>query len=479
MRAPMATSAASPLVLGLPEKKAHNVYQEPNPGDPNRPYVLVEAPGSLQRHAFADACRGMWQADGHADGKVLIAQGTTLSTYDPATDTAGALTGTIAGSDFGDFAFTESEGFGLFNGGLYVSDGTAIAAVSDGDFATLLSDAGATEFSSLATLGQRGLFTFKNRFGFTDVLDMDSTSALSYYTPESSPDAIVAGRVVGEFYYIFGTQTIEVWAQTGDADDPFSLQDGLTQQVGCLCRDGIVRADNTLFFIDDGCNPRRLGQGGSQIINPNDPWVADILKAAGAANIRGKIYSDKTHEFVAWRTPNGEVVHDILTSQWHTRGTNQTPTSRYTAMVQAGTRVFVCDDDGQFDELSRDYASESMPNASTMGTEIAREFTAYLSNVPKRKAIKTVRVEVAMGVGLSAGQGANPVIQMRQSFDGGNTWTSWNSKPLGAQGEYGKRGPTWRRRGRVKDKGVVFHFLKTDPVKEAYLGVPVNEDQAA
>ena len=606
-RAALATSAASALVTGLQVKKCHNVFVEPNPTDPVRKMALVEAPGSMVRTDFAGACRGMWQADGHASGAVLIAQGATLSTFDPSTNTASSLTGTIAGTDRGDFAFTESEGFFLFNGQPYVSDGSLIRRASDGilsdpalaigsttanvataaftysidgityskgavaagtapgndvvplglygavaldissagtitaveapanstgyasaalaaaalpdvangyvrigcvtasksdgaftfgttalnaanttvaytdstantGFTDLLTDAEVSSFTSVATMGQRGLFTFGPRFGFTAVLDLSSTTALNYYTAESSPDSLVAGRVVGELYYLFGTQTIEAWAQTGDSDDPFSLQPGLTQQVGCFCRDGIVRADNTLFFIDEAGNPRRLGQGASTIINPEDPWVSTLLREAGASDIIGFTYQDRGHLFVGWRTSNGCVIYDALTQQWHTRGTNLTDTWRYTAVVTAGTRTFVCDADGAFDELSRNYTSEHMADANTMGTEIVREFTAYMATQSGRQAVKTVKLECAKGVGLATGQGSDPVVSMRQSKDGGNTFTSWNSKGIGAQGQYSTR-TIWRRRGRAKDQGIVFHFLKSDPVKTAYLGVVVNEDQ--
>lgn len=478
MRAALATSAASALVLGLPAKRCHNVYVEPNPTDPVRKVALVEAPGTLAREDFAGAIRGMWQADGHASGKVLVAQGTTLSTFDPATNTDGSLTGTIAGTDWGDFAFTESEGLGLFNGQPYVSDGSAIAAASDPAFADLLTDAGVSSFTSVAAIGQRGLLTYGPRFAFTDVLDVGTTTALSYYTAESSPDNLVAGRVVGELYYLFGSQTIEPWAQTGNSDDPFSLQPGMTQQVGCFCRDGIIGADNTLFFIDEAGNPRRLAQGSSPILNPEDPWVTDLFRLAGASNIRGMTYQDRAHVFVGWRTPLGCVVYDVLTQQWHTRGTLNTDTWRWTAVVTAGTRTFVGDADGVFDELSRDYTSEHMANVSTMGTEIVREFTAIAPGLPSRIAINTVRLESAKGVGLSAGQGSDPIIRMRFSIDGGNTWSPWRERPLGVQGRYDQ--PTiWRRCGRAGRQDMVFQFSKSDPVKEAYLGVVINEDEAA
>ena len=609
MRAALATSAASALVLGLPQKKCHNLYVEPNPNDPVRKIALVEAPGTLAREDFAGAVRGMWQADGHASGKVLIAQGTTLSTFDPATNTDSSLTGSIAGTDWGDFAFTETEGFGLFNGQPYVSGGTTIRRASDGlqddpnlvigstpanvatgafdysiagvayskgavvagtapgndvvplglygavaldidaagtitaieapanatgyatavlaaaalptvvstrvrigyvtasksdgtftfgttslaaanttvaytdsatntGFADLLTDADVASFTSVDALGQRGLLTFGPRFAFTDVLNVTSISALNYYTAESSPDTLIAGRVVGELYYLFGSQTIEPWAQTGNSDDPFSLQPGMTQQVGCFCRDGIIRADNTLFFIDEAGNPRRLGQGSSPILNPEDPWVSDLLRLAGAENIRGIMYQDRAHVFVGWRTPIGTVIYDVLTQQWHTRGTLNSDTWRYTAIVTAGTRTFVADADGIFDELSRDYTSEHMADASTMGTEIVREFTAIAPALPNRIAINTVRLESAKGVGLAAGQGSDPIVRMRFSVDGGNTWSPWRDRPLGVQGRYDQ--PTiWRRCGRAGRQDMVFWFSKSDPVKEAYLGVVINEDEAA
>lgn len=475
MRVPLALSAASIVVPGLPEKRCHNVYPEPFPNDPQRQTVLVEAAGSLKRNSYGSACRGMWQWDGFASGRILVAQGATLSTYDPATNAASSLTGTLGASDRGDFAVTETQGFGLFGGQLYYSDGSTIQLVTDADFATLLTDGGVSAFSSVACLGQRGLFTYGPRFGFTDVLNVNSTTALSYYTAESSPDNLIAGRVLGELYVLYGTRTIEFWAQSGDADDPFGMQPGMTQQVGCACRDGIVATDNSHYFVDDAFNVRRLGQGSSEIVS--EPWVSKALRSAGASDILGWSYQDAGHIFVGWRTSSGCYVYDVLTQQWHTRGTNLLATWRYTDVVTAGARVFVCDGTGQFDELSRDYTSESMANASTMGTEIIREFTAYLSQAPQSSAITTLRLESAKGVGLASGQGSSPVVRLRTSIDGGNTWTSWRERSLGVQGAYNQRS-VWTRLGRTQLSGMVMHFLKSDPVKCAYLGVVVNEDAA-
>lgn len=606
MKAAFAFSAAKPIVPGLPEKFCHNVHAEPNPTDPQRPAILLETPGSLRRNTFAFACRGMWQADGHAGGKALIGQGTTLSTFSPVDNTVSSLTGSIAGTDRGDCAFTEQQAMFLFNGQPYVSDGTYIRRASDGvtvdpnlaigstpanvatgafsysidgtiynktavaagtapgndvvplglygavaldidaagtitaieaplnatgyatasdasnalptvlttrvrigyvtasksdgaftfgttslaaanttvaytdsavntGFTDLLTDHGQTVFTSVAAVGQRFLLTYGSRFCFTDVLDGFSTDVLSYYTAESSPDALIAGRVVSNVYYLFGTKTIEPWVQSGDSTDPFAVQEGLIQQVGAICRDGIISADNTLFFIDDGYSPRRLGAGASQIINLKDPWVTDLLKSAGATSILGRTYQDRAHTFVMWRTPSGCPVYDGMTEQWHTRGTLNTDTWRYTDMVEGFARVFVCDATGQFDELSRDYLSESMTNTTTMGTEIQRILTAVLPTDRARMDVSTVNMDCAKGVGLVSGQGSDPVIEMRYSTDNGNTWSAWRSRSLGVMGAYSQN-TIWRRCGRTRNQGMIFQFRKSDPVRTAYLGVAINED---
>lgn len=602
MPIPLATGAASALVLGLPEKRCHNVYEEPHPNDPERQFALVETPGSLRRNTYANGNRGMWQTDGFASGKVLVPHGAVMATFDPATNTAGTLTGTLPGTDRGDAAFTENGAAFLFNGEICFSDGTYVRRATDGvlddpnlaigstttavatgafdysingttysktavvagtapgndvvplgkygavafdigidgtidaieapanatgydtasaavaalpvpadahirigyvtasksdgaftfgttalnaanttvaytdatvntAFSDLLTDWDETGYSSIASLGQRVLATFGAKFMFGSVATsfdtLRTTSATNYYTAESSPDDLIAGRVLGELYYLFGTQTIEVWGLTGSADDPFALQGGMTQQVGCACRDGIVRTDNSLFFVDDAFNIRRLGNGGSPIVS--EPWIAKALRAAGAANIIGNVYQDGGSTFPMWRTPSGCHVFNLLTNRWHTRGTNLTDTWRYTSVVTAGARVFVADATGQFDELSRDYTSESMIDASTMGTEIVREFTAFL-NMPAFEAVPSIQLMGAKGVGTSTGQGADPLISMRMSFDNGNTWTSWRPRNLGAQGVYDEA-TIWRVNGSAVRNGVVFHFRKSDPVNTAYLAI--------
>lgn len=229
----MATSAASAVVVGLPEKRCHNVYREPHPNDPQRENVLIEAPGSLQRADFAGACRGMWQADGHALGKVLIAQGTTLSTFNPADNTTGSLTGTVAGTDRGDFAFTETQGFGLFNGQPYLSDGTYIRRASDG----ITIDANLAIGSTPANVAT-GAFSFS-----LDGTVYNKTAVAAGTAPGN--DVIPLG--------LFGAVALDIDSGGNHHGDRSAGQcHGLCKRIGCGCG---------LACPADDAGPHRLRDG--------------------------------------------------------------------------------------------------------------------------------------------------------------------------------------------------------------------------
>lgn len=465
MRIPLATAHADQLLSGLPDKLCRNVYVEPDETDPARQVILVETPGSLVENTYAGLIRGMAQADGHASGKLLVLQGTTVSTYDKSTDTHGSLTGSLSGSDDWDIAFTETQALILANGSLSYSSGTAVAAVTDADFATLLSDHGETAFTSVTTIGQRGIATYGSRFCFTAVLNVNSTTALNYYTAESSPDGIVAARALGTDLIILGARTIEFWAETGQSDDPFTLQRGRTLEFGCLGRAPIVKADNALFIVDDQRNVRKLDGAGAGIISP--PWVTRLFKqTASAASIRGWTYTDEGHIFVGWTTPAGCAVYDVFTQQWHTRATLNSDTWRYRFLVSYGGAVYAGDDAKHLDVLSRTYATERMPNTTTAGDAIIREFSAFLP-LPAFAPIPAVQLVASKGIGLATGQGSDPLAQMRLSTDGGSGFTAYRNRSLGKVGQYNKA-TIWRRNGSAKRRGVVFQIRKSDPVSAAY-----------
>ncbi len=82
------------------------------------------------------------------------------------------------------------------------------------------------------------------------------------------------------------------------------------------------------------------------------------------------------------------------------------------------------------------------------------------------------RLELHMktGIGLVSGQGSDPLVELRYSDDGGDTWTSAGLRSAGGLG-HREAVVEWQRLGSSTDR--VFEFIVSDPVPwrviDAYL----------
>lgn len=457
-----------------------NCYAEVNEQDPQRQNRLAETPGSLlidDNTNLQTLVRGLFQADGFADGKLIIPDGTTVRTYAPNSGTWGSLTGSIGGSDRVQAAFGGVEAAFLAGGALYTSDGTSVTAnaSADADWTALLTDHSETRYTSIATLGQRLLATYGDRFAFSDSLDFDATTSLNYYTAESAPDGIVGGVVLGSYYFVFGTQTIEPWIQTGDTDNPFRVLVGQVIQRGCAARDSIVALDNTLFFIADDRTVRRLNGLNPINLNAKDPWVTRKLLEADMSSIVCSAIETEGHAFYVINGPDFCYVYDVATNSWHKRETYNETTWEWAYHIQvdgayyAGSRL-----DEKLAKLSRDYTSDNQTTATGFVQNIVREFTAHLPVTMGRPEMGSIRVEGSKGNGVLSGQGSNPVITLYVSDDKGTTYEEIGAESLGAAGEY-SAATTFYCAGRAKPEHTVLKFSKSDPVPFTPNRIAINE----
>ena len=464
--AEMAASHFEPDGYGDARKFLINFYAEVNGGDPSRQMRLVNTPGSRlidNGTELTSAVRGLFQADGFASGKIVVPDGTTIRLYDAGAATWSALTGSIAGADRVRAVFGEVQAGFLAGGNLYQSTGASVAALSDADWATLLSDASETAFTSIATMGQRLLASYGSRFAFSTALEFNTTTTISYYVAEYAPDGIVALEVLNNVLMVFGTQTIQPWVQTGDNDDPFSPIVGQELDRGCMARDTIKKLDNGLAFIGDDRVPYILRGISLQRLNEKDPWVTRVLKATAASDVVCSVVEDDGHSFYVIRTPTKCMVCDLATGTWHLRQSYGSETWDWVFHVALDGKFYAAPEDDVFVELARAYKSDRQANASTFGTEIVRYFSGHLPVNMGRPALGQVRVEGSKGIGLSSGQGSNPLLSMAISRDKGNTFGAYRERTLGAIGAYGAR-TSWEQNGRAEPEQCVLLFRISDPV---------------
>lgn len=454
-----------------------NAYAEPNTSDPARPMRLTRTPGSLlYSSGLSTSCRGIWYQEGFSD-KVVVADGTALKLFPTDFSAPTTMTGTLSGTDRVQMASSEAESAFLSDGDIYIaaSGATTFAAVTDADFATLLSDHGQTGFSSIASIGQRLVFTYGSRLGFTDAGDFDATTTLNYYTAESSPDPLIAAVVLGNTIWLVGTQTIEPWVQTGDNTDPFSPIQVDPIMRGGKCRDSIIQMDNTLIWIGDDNGVYRLDGMTPTRMDARDAWVTRLIASTDAGDIVCSKEEIDGHAFYIINTPTGCVCLDLSNGTFHKRETYGQTTWEWAYRARAGSLYFAGSRLGaKLCKLSRDYKWDDLTSASGTGTAISRKFSAHLPSMTGRRAIENVRLDGITGAGLASGQGSEPVITMEISVDGGNTFGNGRDRSTGKAGEY-KKNPFWTRCGRARPGQTVFRFTFSEPIDFGALNVAVNE----
>lgn len=468
---PMARVAAGhyePDGAGDGRKVCINLYSEPNENDPNRPMRHVLRPGSEDRdsgNVLTSIPRGIGQVDGHADGKILVVDGSVVRTV--TTSAAwGALTGTIAGSDRVRMAFSEVEGAILSGGQIYVSTGSAVAQASDADYATQLSNHSQTGFLDIASIGQRLLFIYGSRLGWSETLDFNNTATTYFLTTEDSPDANVALAVLNARVYVFGTETTQVFVQTGqEGASAFRPQVGSTIQRGCLSKHTVQQLDNTLFWVGDDYNVYRLN--GLTPVLLSKPWVARRLRSENVADLVATRMEIEGHSFYILSGVNGCYVYDALTNEWFLWQTYEQDTWEWAQLVEASGQYFA------ISRLNSALAELSRLNQTDLGEEIVIEWTAHLPVMGGRRPIPSIRVDGTKGRGSAADVNEDAFISMALSKDNGITLGTYRPRSIGKQGEYRKRA-IWRQNGRAREPQVIAFFRSNDP--QMINGVAVGED---
>lgn len=93
----------------------------------------------------------------------------------------------------------------------------------------------------------------------------------------------------------------------------------------------------------------------------------------------------------------------------------------------------------------------------------------------KRIFISKLQLDMQTGVGLSSGQGSDPVVMFRFSRDSGWTWSNEDALPAGRIGEYQARVMRWQL---GEARNFVFEFSYTDPTVLALIDLYLDGEEA-
>jgi hypothetical protein len=497
MKSPILGSSYVARSVNAADNRLVNLFPEIVPEGGKEPVFLQRAPGIRRLSTVGTGpIRGLW-AFSAQDGTGFVVSGTELykinNAYVP------TLIGNVSGTGPVSMADNGTQLFIACNGPSYIYNNTTnvFGSITDGDFP------GAVTVAYLD-----GYFVFNEpnsqKMWITALLDGTSIDPLEFVSTEASPDGLVAVAANFREVWAFGTNSIEVWSDTGATDFPLQRIPGAFNELGCAAPYSIAKMDNSLFWLGrdrrgQGIVYRANGYAGQRISTHAVEW--QIQKYADMSDAVAYTYQQDGHSFYVLIFPGADTtwVYDAATQAWHERAgwvNGEFTRHRSNCQMAFNNKIVVGDyengniyafdldvfaDDGQIQKWLRSWRAlpsgqNNLKRTAQHSLQLDLESGTGLNGIPVSETIYLQTENDANLIAENgdyliaeqqelATQGSDPEVMLRFSDDGGHTWSNENWAKMGKIGEYYRR-VIWRRLGMtLKLRDRVYEVSGTDPVK--------------
>ncbi len=432
----------------LPKLPVVNLFAEEAPTE--SAVVLQSRPGleSAGITMGSGPVKTLFKIDGVLDGSLFGISGSELYK-------SGTLLGSVTGDGVAKLAGFENLLFASAGSTLYAYDGTTLSTVATPSSFNVLS----------LCIGTSRLIVIDSgtgQFFWSDVLS-DNIDTLSFATAENSPDKLKECLFIGDTLFLFGSETVEWWpASSADPNLPYQPLVGKTFQVG---------------IRDTGC-ATEFATTFAWITNHNQVCVGDPQNVVSKASLDEKLSQSETAslwtffldgtEFLACTLDDSTWVFNKRSSTWTTFESyghdNWIPRCFVSGYFGSGTDGSICQWSDTYDDF---------------GEILERRFRAGLPITVGTVPLFQVTLKTNPGyTPYLVDPYDDPVVELRTSKDGGQTWSAYNSKALGKQGAYNKI-VRWLSLGYFGSPGMLLEVRVTDPVPFRVSGLSANESYAS
>jgi hypothetical protein len=470
MKTPILGSSYVTRSVNAADNRMVNLFPEIIPEGGKEPAFLNRAPGLRNVVTVgAGPIRGLWA---FGDYMYVVSRDRLYKVDSSYTVT---LLGTIANTGPVSMSDNGTQLFIAANGPSYIYNATTnvFAAITDPDF------------TGAGTVGYLdGYFVYNEPnsqiIWVTQLLDGTSVDPLDFASAEGAPDGVVGLIIDHRELWVFGTNSVEVWYNSGDVDFPLTRIQGAFNEIGCIAPYSITKADNGIFWLGkdargQGMVYRANGYTGQRISTHAVEW--QIQQYTNLEDAIGYTYQQEGHTFyvLVFPTANTTWVYDMSTQAWHERAglvDGEFTRHRSNCQVAFNNEIIV----GDF-ENGNCYALDLFVYADNGATQKwLRSWRALPTgqNNHKRTIHHSLELDCEMGVGLNTGQGSDPQVMLRWSDDGGHTWSNEHWTSMGKIGEFYRPAIWWRLGATMQLRDRVYEVSGTDPVKIAIMGAELS-----
>ena len=270
--------------------------------------------------------------------------------------------------------------------------------------------------------------------------------------------------------WMIGTETFEVWYNTGTGTQPWAVLSGLYGRWGIAAPFAYSVSSLGQYWLgqspDGGIVPVATRGSVPQSVSSYacEKALQDIRRSGSISGAELLTYHDQGQTFPCFSFPNQNStwVYSVQEKLWHERGKWDSATQKYLAWAprvhaDCFNKHLVGDrTTGTIWEMDTAYATD----VDGHGIRRLRR-TPGLTDEHQRHPIDRLQLLMDVGVGTQTGQGSNPRGMLRVSDDQGNTWSNELWRSLGRVGQY-RQPVVWDRLGAKED--TMLEFVVSDPV---------------
>ena len=320
--------------------------------------------------------------------------------------------------------------------------------------------------------------------------DFTAWSAGTFFQRSKFPDPWQTMFVdANGLIWMIGSETFEVWYNTGTGTQPWAVLSGLYGRYGIEAPFAYSVSALGQFWLarspDGGVVPVSTRGSVPQPISTYavEKAFQDYRRSGSIANAGLFSYHDQGHTFpiISFPTQDATWGYDVQGQSWAERGQWDSARGDYDVWAPCthadcfGKHLVGDRTTGTIWEMDTTFATD------VDGTGIRRlRRTPGLTAEQQRIPIDQLQLLMDVGLGTVTGAGSDPQAMLRVSNDYAHTWSNGRRAGIGRIGEFRKR-VTWTRLGAGADNVLEFTFSDPVPIRivDAYLNNAEGSHQRA
>ncbi len=307
------------------------------------------------------------------------------------------------------------------------------------------------------------------------------------------PDAISGAVVMHGEIWLIGELKTEVWQNTGGANFPFTIAQGVYIEHGCIAKYSIAHQDTSIYWLSQDLQ-------GNIIVLKGFPYGAERISTSAIESefasyptvndAIGFTYQQEGHIFyvITFPTMDRTWVYDAEMELWHERVTTDVNGNFHRVRANCYANAYRQHIIGDFEngnlyswdlQTYTDYIDGLGPNSDgTYPISRIRSFP-HLVNDSDRVVYKSFTADMDVGNDTGEDDGSDqdnpPMVSLRWSDTKGKSWGNRLQQSLGAAGEY-LTSIQWNRLGLARDR--VFELSWSARCKTALQGAWIEVEKS-